>query len=100
MNTGGDRGEPRGNIIKTGAPKKELPIEIPAISLDKLNQLTDNFGTNALIGEGSYGRVYFAKMDGDKEVAIKKLDTTSSPEPDSDFATQVGLFSFKRKEFF
>ncbi|BAT96468.1 probable protein kinase At2g41970 [Vigna umbellata] len=97
---GGDRGEPRGNIVKTGAPKKELPIEIPAISLDKLNQLTDNFGTKALIGEGSYGRVYFAKMDGDKEVAIKKLDTTSSPEPDSDFATQLSVVSRLKSDHF
>jgi len=99
LNIGGDRGEPRGNVIKSGAPKKELPIEIPAISLDELNKLTDNFGTNALIGEGSYGRVYYAKMKDDMEVAIKKLDTSSSPEPDSDFATQVGLFWFKILKF-
>ncbi|QCE05173.1 interleukin-1 receptor-associated kinase 4 [Vigna unguiculata] len=97
---GGDRGEPRGNIVKSGAPKKELPIEIPAISLDELNQLTDNFGTNALIGEGSYGRVYFAKMNDDNEVAIKKLDTTSSPEPDSDFAAQLSVVSRLKSDHF
>lgn len=92
MNIGGDRGEPRGNVVKSGAPQKALPIEIPAISLDELNRLTDNFGTKALIGEGSYGRVFFAKLSDGMDAAIKKLDTSSSPEPDSDFTEQVGQF--------
>ncbi|KAJ1432851.1 Tyrosine-protein kinase, active site [Sesbania bispinosa] len=86
---GGDRGEPKGNVVKSGAPQKALPIEIPAIPLDELNRLTDNFGTKALIGEGSYGRVYHAKLSNGLDAAIKKLDTSSSPEPDSDFAVQA-----------
>lgn len=89
MNTGGDRGEPRTNIIKSGGAEKALPIEIPAISLNELNRLTGNFGTKALIGEGSYGRVFYAKLSNGMDVAIKKLDST---EPDSDFAAQVRFF--------
>lgn len=91
MDTGGDRGEPRSNVVKSGGPQKELPIEIPAISLDELNRVTDNFGTKALIGEGSYGRVFHAKLSNGLDAAIKKLDTGSSPEPD-DFTTQVKFF--------
>ncbi|KAL0405028.1 UNVERIFIED_CONTAM: putative protein kinase [Sesamum radiatum] len=35
-------------------------------------------GGGALIGEGSYGRVYYAKLSSGEEAAIKKLDTSSS----------------------
>ncbi|CAJ2633327.1 probable protein kinase At2g41970 [Trifolium pratense] len=91
---GGDRGEPRSNIAKTGGPQKVLPIEIPSISLDELNRLTGNFGTKAFIGEGSYGRVYYAKLSDDTEAAIKKLDTSSGSEPENDdFAAQLSVVS-------
>ncbi|XP_020213109.1 probable protein kinase At2g41970 [Cajanus cajan] len=91
---GNDRGEPRGNMAKSGAPQKALPIEIPSMPLDELNRLTGNFGTKAFIGEGSYGRVYYAKLSDGTDAAIKKLDTSSSPEPDnSDFAAQLSVVS-------
>ena len=96
MNTGGDRGEPRSNIIKSGGPQKALEIESPEIKLSELKRLTDNFGTKALIGEGSNGRVFRAKLSTGEEAAIKKLDTGSSPDPesDSDFESQVYLYFF------
>ncbi|CAL5193573.1 unnamed protein product [Lathyrus oleraceus] len=90
---GNDRGEPRSNITKSGGPQKVLPIEIPSITLDELNRLTGNFGSKAFIGEGSYGRVYYAKLSNGTEAAIKKLDTSSSPDPDTDFAAQLSTVS-------
>ncbi|PKI42897.1 hypothetical protein CRG98_036695, partial [Punica granatum] len=71
-----------------GAPQKALPIETPAMSLDELNRLTGNFGQKSLIGEGSYGRVFLAKLSSGEQAAIKKLDTSASQEPDSDFTAQ------------
>lgn len=96
---GNDRGEPRSGG-RNGAPQKVLPIEIPALSLDELNGLTGDFGTKALIGEGSYGRVFFAKLKDGRQAAIKRLDTTSSPEPDSDFAAQLSMVSRLKNEYF
>ncbi|CBI29997.3 hypothetical protein VitviT2T_012849 [Vitis vinifera] len=91
---GGGTGEPRNsNTAKSGAPQKILPIETPAMSLDELNRLTSNFGSKALIGEGSYGRVFYAKLSSGEGAAIKKLDTSSSQEPDSDFAAQLSIVS-------
>ncbi|KAK7396311.1 hypothetical protein VNO78_17227 [Psophocarpus tetragonolobus] len=90
---GNERGEPMGNVAKSGAPQKVLPIEIPSIPLDELNRLTGNFGAKAFIGEGSYGRVYYAKLSDGTDAAIKKLDTSSSPEPDNDFGTQLSVVS-------
>lgn len=68
-----------------------MPIETPALSLDELNRMTQNFGPKALIGEGSYGRVFYAKLNDGTEVAVKKLDTSASSEPDTDFAAQVNI---------
>ncbi|XP_009767644.1 probable protein kinase At2g41970 isoform X2 [Nicotiana sylvestris] len=94
-----DRGEPRGGA-KTGTAQKVLPIEIPVVPLDELNKLTGNFGQKALIGEGSYGRVFFAKLSYGQQAAIKKLDTSSSSEPDSDFTAQLSMVSRLKHEHF
>ncbi|KAF3582227.1 hypothetical protein DY000_02028508 [Brassica cretica] len=97
---GGNRREPRNtNAPRSGAPAKVLPIEIPSIPLDELNKISGNFGNKALIGEGSYGRVFQAKYNGG-DVAIKKLDASSSEEPDSDFTSQLSVVSRLKNEHF
>ncbi|KAG9459837.1 hypothetical protein H6P81_004345 [Aristolochia fimbriata] len=85
---------------RSGAPAKVLPIETPVISLEELNKLTGNFGTKALIGEGSYGRVFHVTLKSGEEAAIKKLDPSSSQEPDSDFAAQLSIVSRLKNENF
>ncbi|KAL3534142.1 hypothetical protein ACH5RR_002603 [Cinchona calisaya] len=97
---GSERGEPRTSAARSGAPQKVLPIETPSLSFNVLNRLTDNFGTKALIGEGSYGRVFCAKLNNGQTAAIKKLDTSSSPEPDSDFVAQLSTVSRLKHEHF
>ncbi|XP_044510668.1 probable protein kinase At2g41970 [Mangifera indica] len=87
------------NVEKRGAPPKVLPIEIPSVPLDELNKLTSNFGSKALIGEGSYGRVFYAELSSGP-AAIKKLDTSSSEQPDSDFAAQLSMVSRLKHEHF
>lgn len=67
------------------------PIAVAAISVDELKEMTDNFGTKSLIGEGSYGRVYYGILDSGKAAAIKKLD--SSRQPDQEFLAQVSIVS-------
>ncbi|XP_073313239.1 pto-interacting protein 1 [Primulina huaijiensis] len=67
------------------------PISIPAISVDELKDVTDNFGTNSLIGEGSYGRVFYGILKSQRAAAIKKLD--SSKQPDQEFLAQVSTVS-------
>ncbi|XP_022766029.1 probable protein kinase At2g41970 isoform X2 [Durio zibethinus] len=100
--SGSGRGEPRtSNVVRSGAPQKVLPIDVPAIPLDELNRMTGNFGTKALIGEGSYGRVFYGKLSNGQPAAIKKLDTGSSPEPDSDdFGAQLSIVSRLKHEQF
>ncbi|CAN4118624.1 unnamed protein product [Withania somnifera] len=69
------------------------------MTLDELNKLTGNFGKKALVGEGSYGRVFSGKLRDGQQAAIKKLDTSSS-EPDSDFTAQLSIVSRLKHEHF
>ncbi|CAN1253327.1 PTI1-like tyrosine-protein kinase 3 [Linum perenne] len=97
-------GRPKGSnassLVKPEVQKEIQPIEVPALSLDEMKEKTDNFGSKALIGEGSYGRVYFANLDNGKAVAVKKLDVSSEPETDNEFLTQVSMVSRLKHEHF
>ncbi|KAL8213803.1 hypothetical protein R6Q57_003252 [Mikania cordata] len=98
---GSNRGEPRSSgPARRGAPQTPLPIETPALSLNELNKITSNFGTKSLVGEGSYGRVFYGKLSTGEEAAVKKLDTSSSPEPDNDFVSQLSVVSRLKNEHF
>ena len=59
--------------------------------MDELKEVTVNFGTDSLIGEGSYGRVYYGALKSGQDAAIKKLD--ASKQPDDEFLAQVSLKS-------
>ena len=83
-------GKPRGpNAPRTGGPPKVLPVDVPAISMGELNSITGNFGQKALIGEGSYGKIYKAVLASGEPVAIKKLDPSVSSDSLADFSSQV-----------
>lgn len=89
---GNDRGYPATETApKSGQPVKVQPIEAPSISVDEVKVVTNNFGTDALIGEGSYGRVYYGVLKNGGATAIKKLD--SSKQPDDEFLAQVSMVS-------
>jgi hypothetical protein len=71
-------------VISTG---RAQPIAVPAIHLEELKEITKNFSSDALIGEGSYARVYFGMLKDGTKSAVKKLD--SSKQPDQEFLVQV-----------
>ncbi|PSR92456.1 Pto-interacting protein like [Actinidia chinensis var. chinensis] len=72
------------------------PIAVPTIPVDELKEITDNFGSKVLIGEGSYGRVYYGLLKSGQTAAIKKLD--SSKQPDQEFYAQVSMVSRLKHE--
>ena len=63
------------------------------MSFDELKEKTDDFGSKTLVGEGSYGRVYYAVLENGKHAAVKKLDASADPEPDNEFLAQVFRFA-------
>ncbi|KAI3716477.1 hypothetical protein L1987_67382 [Smallanthus sonchifolius] len=86
--------------VKFDAQKAVPTIEVPALPLDELKEKTENFGSKALIGEGSYGRVYFANLNNGKSVAVKKLDVSTEAESNNEFLTQVSMVSTLKHENF
>jgi serine/threonine protein kinase len=95
----GNRGGPRGpGAPRTGGPAKPVSIDVPAIPLDELNKMTNNFSDKALIGEGSYGRVYNGTLSDGRPAVIKKLDPSASQESDSEFSAQVRALQFQPTE--
>jgi len=68
------------------------PISVAAIPADELRDITDNYGSKSLIGEGSYGRVFYGILKSGKAAAIKKLD--SSKQPDQEFLAQVDAIEY------
>ncbi|EPS62310.1 pto kinase interactor 1 [Genlisea aurea] len=72
------------------------PISVPAIPVEELKEITDNFGTESFIGEGSYGRVYHGLLRNGQAAAIKKLD--ASKQPDHEFLAQVSVVSRLKNE--
>jgi len=76
-------------VAKHEVKKEALPIEVPPLSLDEVKEKTENFGSKALIGEGSYGRVYYATLNDGVAVALKKLDVAPEAETDTEFLSQV-----------
>ncbi|GLJ37720.1 hypothetical protein SUGI_0766350 [Cryptomeria japonica] len=73
-----------------------LPIGVPEIPVEELKEATDNFGPKSLIGEGSYGRVYYSTLKSGRPAAIKKLD--ASKQSDQEFLAQVSMVSRLKHE--
>ncbi|CAA6658458.1 unnamed protein product [Spirodela intermedia] len=66
----------------------------------RAGRLTFNFGQKALIGEGSYGRVFHATLSTGQPAAIKRLDPSVSQESDSEFSVQLSMVSRLKNEYF
>ncbi|KAL3634535.1 PTI1-like tyrosine-protein kinase 3 [Castilleja foliolosa] len=95
--SGNDTTENRNEYLLISHPKTVPPIEVPALSLEKLKEKTDNFGSKSLIGQGSSGRVCLAQLDDGSKVAVKKLNV-SSDHSIVEFLTQVSMLSKLKNE--
>lgn len=56
--------------------------------MEELREITENFSSKSLIGEGSYGPVYHGILKDGRASAIKKLDARK--QPDQELLAQVG----------
>ncbi|PUZ56929.1 hypothetical protein GQ55_5G386100 [Panicum hallii var. hallii] len=92
-NNGPSRAPAPTYVTPTG---RAQPIAVPAIPLEEMKEITKNFSNDALIGEGSYARVYFGVLKDGTKSAVKKLD--SSKQPDQEFLVQVSAVSRLKHE--
>ena len=59
---GNNGGHKSTETSKDGQIILPLLIEVPQIPIEELKEATDNFGPKSLIGEDSYGRVYYSVL--------------------------------------
>ncbi|KAG6468471.1 hypothetical protein ZIOFF_073159 [Zingiber officinale] len=52
---------------------KPQPIAVPAIPVDEIREITKNFGDEALIWEGSFGRVYFGVLKNERSTTVSMV---------------------------
>ncbi|KAL0370646.1 UNVERIFIED_CONTAM: Pto-interacting protein 1 [Sesamum angustifolium] len=95
---GNDGGYHSTEVASKAQAVRVQPIAVSSIPVDELKEVTSNFSTDSLIGEGSYGRVYYGVLRNARAAAIKKLD--SSKQPDDEFLAQVSMVSRLRHENF
>ncbi|KAL6656447.1 hypothetical protein ACP70R_007273 [Stipagrostis hirtigluma subsp. patula] len=72
-----------------GSPAKDC--EFPFVSFREITDVTNNFDKSFMIGQGGFGKVYKAKLDG-QEVAIKRL-SKDSEQGTTEFRNEVILIA-------
>jgi hypothetical protein len=55
------------------------PVNVTSYTVADLQIATASFSVENLLGEGSFGRVYRARLDDEKVLAVKKIDSSALP---------------------
>ncbi|KAL5986931.1 hypothetical protein ACLOJK_015266 [Asimina triloba] len=81
-------------ILPSKLPKDVAALAVTSFTVASLQQYTNSFGQENLIGVGILGSVYRAELPDGKLLAVKKLDYTSSMlQTDEDFLDLVTSIS-------
>ncbi|XP_055961315.1 G-type lectin S-receptor-like serine/threonine-protein kinase At1g61390 isoform X2 [Mercurialis annua] len=72
--------------------KDKDPVELPLFDINSILVATSNFDEQNKLGQGGYGPVYKGKLQDGKDVAIKRL-STSSGQGTEEFKNEVMLIS-------
>ncbi|KAF9609264.1 hypothetical protein IFM89_014458 [Coptis chinensis] len=67
-------------------------LEMPLFDLSTIATATNNFSEDKKLGEGGFGPVYKGKLDGEREIAVKRL-SRNSIQGVSEFKNEVLLIS-------
>ncbi|KAF9597667.1 hypothetical protein IFM89_020547 [Coptis chinensis] len=67
-------------------------LELPIFDLATIKNATDNFAEANKLGEGGFGPVYKGKLEGEQEIAVKRL-SKNSIQGLSEFKNEVILIS-------
>ncbi|CAL5393117.1 unnamed protein product [Camellia sinensis] len=67
------------NFEKGSTDKSQIEdLELPLFDLAVIANSTSNFSINNKLGEGGFGRVYKGMLEGEQEIAVKRLSKNSS----------------------
>ncbi|XP_056161507.1 G-type lectin S-receptor-like serine/threonine-protein kinase At1g61370 isoform X1 [Syzygium oleosum] len=91
-----DKPEKPGELLQGNAWKEQLKqddaLELTLFSFDSILLATNKFSTTSKLGQGGFGTVYKGKMDDGKEVAVKRL-SSSSAQGVQEFKNEIVLIS-------
>lgn len=76
-------------------PAMRLPLVAHIFTLKEMQEATDNFSMDNLLGEGGFGRVYRGVLGSGKVVAIKQMDPAPSKgaQGEREFRVEVDVLS-------
>ncbi|PIN02163.1 Serine/threonine protein kinase [Handroanthus impetiginosus] len=78
-------------VLKDESQKVNIE-ELPLFTFETLENATDKFHNNNLLGKGGFGPVYMGKLENGKEIAVKRLSALSGQGID-EFMNEVVVIS-------
>uniref|UniRef100_A0A0E0ARK9 non-specific serine/threonine protein kinase n=1 Tax=Oryza glumipatula TaxID=40148 RepID=A0A0E0ARK9_9ORYZ len=66
--------------ISTSRELSDRKVDFPIFSFREIASATNNFSDSNILGHGGFGTVYKGTMDGDKEIAVKRLSKGSAQD--------------------
>uniref|UniRef100_A0ACD5VWI4 Uncharacterized protein n=1 Tax=Avena sativa TaxID=4498 RepID=A0ACD5VWI4_AVESA len=85
-------GPPRNQRLEEDHMGSGKDLDLPLFDLDVILAATDNFAPESKIGQGGFGSVYMAKLEGGQEVAVKRL-SLKSVQGIGEFKNEVKLIA-------
>ncbi|KAG8065079.1 hypothetical protein GUJ93_ZPchr0004g40012 [Zizania palustris] len=82
------------------AAEEVITVEVPEVPLRELNEITNFFSNERLIGQGSYAKVYRVLMHDARPAVVKKLEKPSKHASNVVFLKQLGVASRLKHENF
>ncbi|KAF0897718.1 hypothetical protein E2562_000434 [Oryza meyeriana var. granulata] len=78
--------------ISTSSELSDRKVDFPIFSFREIASATNNFSDSNILGHGGFGTVYKGTMEGDKEIAVKRL-CKGSGQGAVEFKNEVFLIS-------
>ncbi|XP_052152461.1 PTI1-like tyrosine-protein kinase 3 [Oryza glaberrima] len=82
------------------AAEEVVTVEVPEVPVRELNEITNSFSNENLIGQGSYAKVYRVLMRGARPAVVKKLEKPSKHASNVVFLKQLSVASRLKHENF
>jgi pto-interacting protein 1 len=77
-----------------------LTVEVPAVPVREINEITDNFAGERLVGQGSYAKVYKVTLQSGRLAVVKRLEKPSKHASNDVFLRQLSVASKLRHDSF
>uniref|UniRef100_A0A0E0LRW8 non-specific serine/threonine protein kinase n=1 Tax=Oryza punctata TaxID=4537 RepID=A0A0E0LRW8_ORYPU len=77
--------------ISTSRELSERKVDFPIFTFREIASATNNFSDSNILGHGGFGTVYKGTMEGDKDIAVKRLSKDASRNSALDWTTRFKI---------